>query len=1096
MNYELNKMKALTVYKASAGSGKTFTLATEYIKLLIDNPQCYRNILAVTFTNKATEEMKMRILSQLYGIANGLEDSDDYLDAVRKPSKAELKENPDAKPKWEPREIRRRAATALNLLLHQYTNFRVETIDSFFQRVLRNLARELDLTANLRIELNDNEVKDMAVDELIASLRMDDDLMRWILDYIHDNINDDKGWNVITPLKKFGRTIFDDFYKAESKQLTGVDFVQYIKDVRDEMQQAKDFFKQVASSFFDALDANGLDVENFSNGTSGVCGFFIKLRDMKDLDKAIGKRVTDAAEDAGKWVAKTNPDRARIMQVVNEELMPILTYGLSEFDKNYRNYLTALTTLRHINELRLLGSIERKVRELNDEAGRFLLSDTQQLLHSLIRDTDSPFIFEKIGSILEHIMIDEFQDTSTVQWANFKVLLNECMSHENASNLIVGDVKQSIYRWRSGDWRMLNNIEKEFENPEEMVRVTPLGTNYRSQGNVVEFNNRFFEIAADMEYQAVTEYNPEMAEQLKTAYSDVEQKYKPQNKGNGEVIVEMLPKDADDEAMFTAIEGYIDSLIADGAPLTSIAILTRRNEHIREIASHFATARPDFKITSDEAFRLDSSVAVRIIVNALHLLTHPDERLTQATLVKLYHQGIANPDITENELLLADGNLTDQLPAEYTANMERLAAMPMFELVEAIYRIFNLRMLEGEAAYICAFHDKLTEYLSTTTGSIDGFVDEWNGRICKETISAGGQEGIRIMSIHKSKGLEFDNLILPFCDWPNENFRDSQIWCKPAVEPFNGVPFIAADYNSGLQDTIYADDYNMEKSQNVVDNLNLLYVAFTRAVSNLYVISKRGQSASRRAKLIEEALPKVAEALEGATLEGEKDENNKKDEKEKTEPLIFSFGTRYIAGEKKAKTTRNVLLQPSVPQTVTIDEYDTKVEFRQSNRSRDFIAGDDDEQEGNGYLKLGNILHNVFSKIRTSDDIDLALLSLEQEGLLYDETLSRKRIVEMLHKRLTHPKVAEWFARNNRIFNECSILSIDPASGRAVEQRPDRVIVNGGVTTVVDFKFGRPRDEYYDQVRGYMRLLQSMGHHDIHGYLWFVYSNKIEEVRL
>ena len=193
-------MSALTVYKASAGSGKTFTLATEYIKLLIDNPQCYRNILAVTFTNKATEEMKMRILSQLYGIANQLSDSDDYLAAVRR-----------SRP-LDPKEVRRRAATALNLLLHHYSNFRVETIDSFFQRVLRNLARELDLTANLKIELNDYEVEDMAVDELIASLRMNDDLMKWILDYIQDNINDDKGWNVITPLKTFGRTIFRHFY--------------------------------------------------------------------------------------------------------------------------------------------------------------------------------------------------------------------------------------------------------------------------------------------------------------------------------------------------------------------------------------------------------------------------------------------------------------------------------------------------------------------------------------------------------------------------------------------------------------------------------------------------------------------------------------------------------------------------------------------------------------------------------------------------------------------------------------------------------------------------------------------------------------------
>ena len=1078
-------MNALTVYKASAGSGKTFTLATEYIKLLIENPQCYRNILAVTFTNKATEEMKMRILSQLYGIANGLDDSQAYLDMIGKLQEKEMEAKGMTPVRMEPREVRQRAAKALNLLLHQYSNFRVETIDSFFQRVLRNLARELDLTANLRIELNDNEVKDMAVDELIASLRMDDDLMRWILDYIQDSINDDKGWNVITPLKKFGRIIFDDFYKAESKQLTGVDFVEYIKDVRDEMQRARNFFQSVAASFFEALAVNGLDVSDFSNGASGVCGFFIKLRDMKDLPKAVGKRVEDAADNAEKWVAKSHPDRVRIMQLVNEELMPILTYGLSEFSKNYTNYQTAITTLRHINELRLLGSIERKVRELNEEAGRFLLSDTQQLLHSLISDSDSPFIFEKIGSILEHIMIDEFQDTSTVQWANFKVLLNECMSHENASNLIVGDVKQSIYRWRSGDWRMLNNIKVEFANP-EMVDVIPLKTNYRSQGNVVEFNNRFFEIAARMEHDDVTEYNTEMAKQLETAYSDVKQKYKPQNKGNGEVVVEMLPKESDKEAMYDAIEGYIDSLITDGIPLNSIAILTRKNEHIRDIASHFATARPDFKIISDEAFRLETSVAVRIIMNALHLLTHPNETLTQATLVKLYHKGIANPDITENELLLTDGKLMDQLPAEYTANMDRLAAMPLFELVEALYRIFSLRSLEGESAYICAFYDKLTDYLNSGTGSIDGLIDEWNISLHKETISIGNQEGIRILSIHKSKGLEFDNVIIPFCDWANENFTDTQIWCKPNAAPYDRIPFISADYSGSLRDTIYADDFNMEKSQNVVDNLNLLYVAFTRAVSNLYILSKRGQSASRRAKLIEAVLPKMAETLDGATLDGEED---------KEASLIFSFGSRYIAEEKKEKKTQNVLMQPSVPQVVTMDEYDTKVEFRQSNRSRDFISGDDDS-EGNGYLKLGNILHNVFSKIRTSDDIDNALFSLEQEGLLYDETLSRKRIVEMLHKRLTHPKVAEWFARDNRIFNECSILSIDPESGRAIEQRPDRVIVHGDTTTVVDFKFGHPRDEYHDQVRNYMRLLQSMGHHDVKGYLWFVYSNKIEEVTI
>ncbi|MGN1228668.1 MAG: UvrD-helicase domain-containing protein [Prevotella sp.] len=1070
-------MKALTVYKASAGSGKTFTLATEYIKLLIGNPQCYRNILAVTFTNKATEEMKMRILSQLYGIAQGLDDSDDYLKAVCRTLPLE------------PKEVRRRAATALNLLLHHYSNFRVETIDSFFQRVLRNLARELDLTANLKIELNDNEVEELAVDELIASLRMDDDLMKWILDYIHDNIKDDKGWNVISPLKTFGRTIFRDFYKTKSKDLTEKTadsdfFRQYIKDIKAEADKAKSFFKKVADDFFNTLSDNGLEVSDFSRGTGGVCGFFIKLRDMNALDKAVGKLVTDAALDAEKWVTKTNKDRARIIPIVNSQLLPLLNNALRDFDNYYKTYLSAITTLKHLNELRLLGSIERKVRELNDDAGRFLLSDTQQLLHSLVKDSDSPFIFEKIGSILEHIMIDEFQDTSTVQWANFKVLLNECMSHNDSSNLIVGDVKQSIYRWRSGDWRLLNNIKDEFNNPEETIDITTLDTNYRSQGNVVEFNNHFFIEAADIECKNMDEYCPMMSMQLSTAYADVEQKYKEKNTGNGEVIVEMLPKNSDDEDMFRAIEGYIDSLTADGVPLSSIAILVRRNDDIKTIASHFSTERPDFHIISDEAFLLSASVAVRIIVNALQLLTRPEDMLTMATLAKLYQQGVVAPGLTDNDLLLTGEPLNALLPDEYTANMEKLAAMPLFELVETIYRIFHLNEIEGEAAYICTFFDHLTDYMSGSTGKISGFIDEWNASICRKTISVSAQDGIRIISIHKSKGLEFDNVIIPFCDWPNE-IGGNQLWCSPEVEPFKRLPFLAVDYKQELQNTIYADDYNLEKSQNVVDNLNLLYVAFTRAVNNLYVISKRDQSAARRANLIEKTLPQVAAKLDGAILEGEGDKNA---------VLTFSFGKRYIGKPKDDEKSDNVLRQPSKPVKVKIEVCESKVEFRQSNKSHDFISGEDDE-ESNGYLKLGCILHNVFSTIRSSEDVDGVLLQLEQDGLLYDESFSKERIVNMLRKRLTHPKVAEWFDKGNRLFNECTILYVNPDTGKVEEQRPDRVIQNDHGTTVIDFKFGRPRDSYHDQVRGYMQLLTDMGHNNVKGYLWYVYSNKIEEVK-
>ena len=461
--------------------------------------------------------------------------------------------------------------------------------------------------------------------------------------------------------------------------------------------------------------------------------------------------------------------------------------------------------------------------------------------------------------------------------------------------------------------------------------------------------------------------------------------------------------------------------------------------------------------------------------------------LTQATLAKLYQQVVVEPGVSDNQLLLSGQPLSSLLPEEYTANMEALAAMPLFETVEKIYRIFNLSKIKGEEAYICAFYDHLTDYLASSTGKIEGFIDEWNATLSRKTISVGEQDGIRIISIHKSKGLEFDNVIIPFCDWANE-LGGNQLWCSPKTEPYNQLPFLAVDYKQELQKTIYADDYNIEKSQNVVDNLNLLYVAFTRAVDNLYVISNRGQSASRRARLIEQTLPKVVASLEGATLEGEEDKDSK---------LIFRYGKRYVANavaENNADSkTENVLKKPSKPVIVEVEEYDTQVEFRQSNKSREFISGDDDT-ESNGYLKLGCILHNVFSKIRTSDDVDGVLLQLEQDGLLYDEKFNKERIVSLLRKRLTHPKVAEWFATGNILYNECTILYVNPDTGKVEEQRPDRVIMNGDSITVVDFKFGHPRDSYYDQVRGYMQLLSSMGHKNVKGYLWFVYSNEVKEV--
>ncbi|MDE5571350.1 MAG: UvrD-helicase domain-containing protein, partial [Prevotella sp.] len=476
-------------------------------------------------------------------------------------------------------------------------------------------------------------------------------------------------------------------------------------------------------------------------------------------ESIVGKRSLDCMGDPSKWYAKKHPQAATIHAVAEESLIQILKYAIEERPQQYRLYQSADLTLRHLSQLRLLGSIERKVRELNEEANRFLLSDTQQLLHALISDSDSPFIFEKIGTQLEHVMIDEFQDTSTIQWKNFKVLLQECMSHQETENLIVGDVKQSIYRWRSGDWRLLNAIDREFPHAEEMVDIKPLETNYRSERNIVAFNNAFFTEAARQEYERLQEENPTGAQQLQHAYNDVAQQVPAEREAKGMVSIKLLPAEDYQEQTMNELISTIQQLREQGAQLSDIAILVRTNKYIPFIADYFAVHLPDVRIVSDEAFRLDASVSVCLLVQALHLLTHPDDLLAKATVAKLYHRSVLGDVTAEQELLIKDRPLDELLPDAFTQHTQELLQMPLYELVERLYAIFQLQRLDEQSAYMCAFYAQLHQFTQDNSTDINAFVREWDETISSKTIQSDVTNGVRILSIHKSKGLEFDHVL-------------------------------------------------------------------------------------------------------------------------------------------------------------------------------------------------------------------------------------------------------------------------------------------------------------------------------------------------
>ena len=1067
--------KPLTIYKASAGSGKTFTLATEYMKLLVSNPYDFRGVLAVTFTNKATEEMKLRILSQLYGVWKALPDSQSYTNVIV----ADLGISPSL--------ARQRAGLALRLLLHNYSHFRIETIDSFFQSVLRNLARELDLAPNLHVWLNDRQVEEQAVDGMIEGLSVGDELLEWIMGYVRENISEDKSWNVVAQVKEFGMTIFKDFYRQAEQNMSGevmtnAFFADYAKSLRAEMDSAARRMARYAEAFDEAIAAVGLAPGDFRFGQNGVAGFFAKLACGTFKAEIVGKRVADCNVSAEAWSSKSSPKRQQIISLASEKLMPLLARAIEDRPVQWSRLKSAELTLAHLSQLRLLKSIDEKVRQINSEANRFMLCDTQHLLMSLISDSDTPFVYEKTGTHLKHIMIDEFQDTSAVQWRNFKVLLQECMSHDYAHNIIVGDVKQSIYRWRGSDWRMLNDIGAQFTAPARQLDVKTLARNYRSMPNIVGFNNAFFASAAQAEHDRQAVDAPHLARQLSDAYADVAQETPPGKAGGGFVSVTLLPADDYRERTLQAVGDVVEDLLAKGTKPSDICILLRYNDAIPAVARHFMQRMPALRVVSDQAFRLDASTAVGMMVGAMRIVAGSSDRLTLAAVAKPYAE-LSFGDARAAEQAMLSDDLWELLPKAFVASLERLRTEPLYGLAEQIYYMFGLKRLTQQSAYVCAFFDQLEAFTEDMQASLDSFLERWDEELSATTIQAGEVDGLRIMSIHKSKGLEFHNVIVPFCDWQLEKSRGNVIWCSPKQEPYSRLPLVPVDYSSKLMGTIYERDYLEERLQNSVDNLNLLYVAFTRAGGNLFVVGKRDAKGTRSA-LIEECLPAVAEALQGSSLSVPDD---------KEQPIEFSFGEVAVrSGGKKAATDNVFLMQPE-PVAIDIATYAGRHEFRQSNKSRDFVSGEDGG-DANEYVRMGSVLHSVLSAIKTTDDVEPVLRSLEADGVVCGGALTQSRVVSLLRSRMGDERVRQWFSGQWQVYNECTLLHVDKGTGKVVRHRPDRVMVGDEGVVVVDFKFGRRRDEYCSQVRLYKDLLADMGHVNVKGYLWYVYTNEIEEV--
>ena len=1150
--------KSLKIYRASAGSGKTFRLAVEYITLLVVNPMEYQSILAVTFTNKATAEMKQRILSTLYGIAVGLEDADKYVGPILKNiegMKAMPQHEDDrmALAKIDRGVLRVRAKEALSNIIHDYSRFRVETIDSFFQGIVREIANELELSANMKIEIDETEVLSDAVDDIIDNLDERSNEFRTIVEFIEEKIRSNRSWQVNDTVKSFGRNIFKENYLIHGedvrRRITNYDSIsKYRNKIR---------------AFADGLEAEVADMgrkffEAYGDGDWGNCAikksivtFFEKVRDRRVVEpKGSSKGTYSEAiekfrDSADEWLNKSCKNRDVAVRQVESVLMPILRETFDRHDEYVKHRQTVDAIAQHLYSLTLLNEISDRVKALNNDANRFLLSETANFLRNVINDQNIPFIYEKTGSVIKHIMIDEFQDTSTLQWGNFRPLLLNSLSSDG-SGLIVGDVKQSIYRFRNSDWQILNNINDDDELKCRIGEI-PAEYNYRSSKNVVDFNNDLFKNAIKL--------LATRCKTITTAYKDVRQKteksekvgyVKVENINYHSIKKDNVPEPWDKktpadygEAMLQRVQLSVKELVDNGVNVNDITILIRTNKEVAQISEYFATHADvlDVKVVSDDAFRLDASPSVNIIICALRVLASNDDKLHLATLAYSYQAEVLKRQDVKDDLsaiFLCDktDDIDSYLPNKFRRWERRdMQFMALTEQIERIYQIFQLHRIDSQDAYMFFLNDLAEQFCEDNLTDLDSFLQAWDEKLCCKTIPNGAADGVRVMTMHKSKGLEFHSVIIPSCSWKIEPKNTEVIWCEPKEKPYSDMPLLPISVSKATERSIFADDREDEELRTLVDNVNVLYVAFTRAKNNLVILTgnKIGETVSSSRDedddLAQEPNADVAISTAQEFLVNAMPEDMTQTDYEGI-VTIYEYG-KILPTESEQNSTDdeeevNVMECDYAPRVASFNSYPAMATFRQSYESDLFITSDSlnlDVQRHNNRIRLislGNLYHNIFQHVHTIDDVPHAVNLLQSKGCfgtILEAGEAQSKVTELIEG--VSAKYPEWYSPEWAVINERTILHVDKQNSsdgkkeaHPVSYRPDRVIVSGDRAIIIDYKTARgvvkmlpsgmysAPDENKTQIKKYAKLLRQIGYKDIQAYLWYILDDIVCEVSM
>lgn len=1032
---DIRQKGGVELMKASAGSGKTFSLAREYLRLLLlgrDEEHCYRHILAVTFTNKATEEMKSRIVEELDTLAKYPQHSP-YLSYLMEECRFDCVED-----------LRKAAAKSLSEILSDYGAFSVSTIDKFFQRVLRSFAREVGQFGQYQVELDRMALVQESADRVLDSLSKEKpELLDWLTASAIEDISEDGKYTLTKTLYNFAEQYMSEDYRQKAESI-GMDKVKAFSEenlnairelCRREISAFESKLKKLSES---ALRAASSEIKPVKNLVSRLVK--LALLDAKEMDK-----MSDAPTKYWLKAVDTYEDCKKI-----DELM----------QSSYPSYRTAQILRGQVAVFRAAEELDKRFKELLKEKNVLGIEDTNDILHDIIGGSDAPFVYEKVGVRYEHFLLDEFQDTSSVQWDNFRPLLQNSIA-EGCYNLIVGDVKQSIYRWRNARWEI---IDREVDRDLRNVVHHNLTDNWRSAPEIVSFNNDFFSSLAKAlnSGYAFEEFS------ISKIYEDV-----CQNAQKSSVPGSVQISFCDNDLVYDEVVASVSDALAHGFSQKDIAVIVRTNKIGQQAAS--ALTEAGFGVITNDSLRIGACGSIRRLLSCLYKVDNPEDA------VNAYLAGDFDPASVADCQSLSD-------------------------VCDEILRGLPSDMVDKDSLYVLSFMDLVRDFASREGNSLHAFLKYWAEEGSNKYISSPDDaDAVTVITVHKVKGLDYPYVIIPL--------QKREYWIRPDVDfwvPGNmsGTSFdsvekalYATRMNKSAIHTCFGDDYKHELPLAITDNVNTWYVAMTRASEAMHIIAPWAYT--EEVENHEAGEPWVGK--DGSLVKGLASalrlycldhvdvvrETTKVDGDEcPTERFLFG------SVSDKFKKSSSGWSKPSVPVESIELSYSGGMSSNGEERRRVGVKNDAFEFFADGEAGMaasarlrGIVLHKVLETVYGPEDLESSLLSAQRDGLLDASELPEAWRV--LSEALALGVSRGWFPGDRRsILDERDIIASDGSL-----LRPDRVILreDGGVD-IVDYKFGAPKKSYLRQVRRYVSMYKELGYSDVSGYLWYVCDGVVENV--